>query len=307
MDRDIRWDDLRIAFLVAEQGSLSRAGDVLGINHSTALRAVNRLEEALGARLFIRHQRGYQLTDAGRQMADRMRPVAAEVQRLCNTLSTAEASPRGTLRISTVTDFSPFFAPLLHEFRLEYPQILVQIVATDDILSLADGEVHVAIRIGAEPREPDLIARPLMPVGLSYFASQDYADQYGLPKSMADISQHLWVLPSGEKTRIPGVQELMAHIAPEKIAFQSNSFNDIEAAVKAGMGIGPMITVNRQAQKLADGELLEVRLPLQASPSQMWFVYHKDLRQSARVRALQEFLQRRIRPSEQSAGAAELG
>ena len=172
MDKSIRWDDLRIAYLVATYGSLSRAGEALGVNHSTVQRAVGRIEEALGARLFIRHQRGYQLTDSGRLLTERMRPIAAEVQRLCSTLSTVESAPSGTLRISTVTDFSPFFAPLLHDFRREYPQIRVQIVATDDILSLADGEVHASVRIGAEPSESDLVARQLMDGNWSYEFSE---------------------------------------------------------------------------------------------------------------------------------------
>ncbi len=294
MDRDIRWDDLRVAFQVADQGSLSRAGEVLGINHSTVLRAVNRLENGLGIRLFIRHQRGYQLTDAGRLLEDRMRPIVGEVQRLCNTLATADSSPGGTLRISTVTDFSTFFAPLLYRFRQEYPQIRVQIVATDDVMSLSGGEVHAAIRIGNEPRETDLIARPLSVVALRYYASEDYARRYGLPVTLEEMNDHLWVLPTGDKSRIPSVRQLIDQVRPEQIAFQSNSFNDIEAAVRAGMGLGPMSSVNLRRNETDDERLTEVTLPLPQSGSQMWFVYHKDLRQSARVRALQEFLQRHI-------------
>ena len=49
MDKNIRWDDLRIVYLVATYGSLSRAGEVLGVNHSTAQRAVGRIEEALAS------------------------------------------------------------------------------------------------------------------------------------------------------------------------------------------------------------------------------------------------------------------
>ena len=296
MDKNIRWDDLRIVYLVATYGSLSRAGEVLGVNHSTAQRAVGRIEVALGTRLFIRHQRGYQLTDGGRLLAERMRPIAAEVQRLCSTLSTVESAPSGTLRISTVTDFSPFFAPLLHDFRREYPQIRVQIVATDDILSLADGEVHASVRIGAEPSEPDLIARKLMPVGLSFYASQDYLDQFGRPADMTEINAHQWVLPTGDKTRIPAIRQLIEQVAPGQIAFQSNSFNDIEAGVRAGMGIGPMSVVNMRHPDGREQPLQEILLPLDSEPSQMWLVYHKDMRQSARVRALQEFLRRRIQP-----------
>lgn len=292
MDRDIRLDDLRIAYNVAREGSLSRAGETLGINHSTALRAINRLEASLGLRLFIRHQRGYQLTDSGRIMVEKMRPITGDIQRLLNTLSAVEAAPSGALRISTVTDFSPYFAPMLHAFRQEYPKVRVQIVATDDVLSLSDGDVHVAIRIGSEPQEPDLIARSLMDVSLNYYASEVYIKQHGMPKSLAEVNQHFWVFPTGEKTRIPMIEKMMTHIDPAQLAFQSNSFSDIESAVRAGMGIGPLSLVNRRIA--GDVGLKKVDLNIEAEPSKMWFVYHKDMRQSVRLKALQGFLQRYI-------------
>jgi DNA-binding transcriptional LysR family regulator len=292
MDHNIRLDDLRIAYHVAREGSLSRAGEALGINHSTALRAVNRLEDTLGLRLFIRHQRGYQLTDSGRIMVEKMRPITGDIQRLLNTLTTVEAAPSGTLRISTVTDFSPYFAPILHAFRQEYPQVRVQIMATDDVLSLADGDVHVAIRIGSEPQEPDLIARSLMNVSLNFYASDLYVKQYGLPQTLDEVNQHFWVLPSGDKTRIPIVRDMIDRIKPEQLAFQSNSFSDIESAVRAGMGIGPLSLVNQRFG--IESDLKKVELAIDTEPSKMWFVYHKDMRQSVRLKALLDFLQRNI-------------
>lgn len=291
MDRDINWDDLKIAYQLCVSGSLSRAGEQLGINHSTVLRSVSRLEEALGLALFIRHQRGYQMTDAGRLLRDKMRPISYDMKRLCNSLTSLESNPSGTLRISTVTDFSPFFAPLLHSFRKAYPHIRVQIVATDDVLPLSAGEVHVAIRIGSQPKEPDLIARPLGHVGLGFFCSEDYIREHGMPESLSDISQHLWILPTGEKTRIPGIRAMVERIDPQQVVFQSNSFNDIEAAVRSGMGIGPLNTLTLSGNR---EQIRELRLGPELPPSDMWFVYHKDMRRSARIRALQEFMQRHI-------------
>ena len=289
MDSDVRWDDLRIAYQVAASGSLSKAGATLGVNHSTVLRAVNRLENTLGANLFIRHQRGYQLTDAGRIMAERMTAIHGDMQRLTNALATLEASPSGLLRISTVIDFSTFFAPLLHEFRKEYPQVRIKIVATDEILTLAKGEVHVAIRLGSQPSEPDLVARPLSHVDLRFYASPTYIEEFGIPRSKEDINQHNWVLPTGDKERMSGIQELLSKVNASQLVMQSNSFNDIQSSVEAGVGIGPLSSIN--AEKTS---LVEVDFGVQIDSSPMWFVYHKDMKQSKRIRALQEFLLRKI-------------
>lgn len=282
------WDDLHAAYQVAQSGSLSRAGQALGVNHSTVLRRINRLEEQLGLRLFLRHQRGYRLTDAGQLLLERLAPLAGDMQRLLASLSALDNAPSGTLKISTVSDFSPFFAPLLHEFREQYPQIRVQVMATDDRLSLAQGEAHVAVRMGPEPREPDLVARRLISFTQEYFAAQAYVDSHGLPQSMASINEHFWVLPTGEKRRISGIRQLVEQIDPTRVVFQSNSFTDIHAAVMEGMGIGPLGPLQRFDSR---GQVLvKADFGLRAEPSHMWFVYHRDMRGSARIKALQDFL-----------------
>ena len=289
---DFSWDDMYVAYRVAELGSLSRAGERLGMNHSTVLRRINQLEQRLGVRLFIRHQRGYRLTDEGSLMLNRMRPIVMDMQRLFSSLSVQEGSPAGTLRISTVSDFSLFFAPVLYAFREAFPNIRVQVVATDDVLSLAEGGVHVAIRMGAEPREPDLVARPLMPIRHDYFAARSYIERYGLPRTMADIHRHLWVLPSGEKQYIPGIHELIERLDPDQIVFQSNSFSDIHSAVIEGMGIGPIGGLQRFGNWAP--ALEQVEFGLSVPESHMWFVYHKDMRGSSRIRALQDFILQRV-------------
>ncbi|MCY0964936.1 LysR family transcriptional regulator [Parathalassolituus penaei] len=308
LGEDLSWDDIYVAYRVAELGSLSRAGEKLGLNHSTVLRRINQLEQRLGVKLFIRHQRGYRLTDEGNMMLTRMRPIVMDMQRLFSSLSAQEGSPVGTLRISTVSDFSLFFAPVLYAFREAYPNIRVQVVATDDVLSLAEGEVHVAIRMGAEPREPDLVARPLMPISHDYFASRSYIERHGVPRSMADIHHHLWVLPSGEKQGIPGICELVERLHPDQIVFQSNSFSDIHSAVIEGMGIGPIGGLQRFGNWAP--ALERVDFGLAVPESHMWFVYHKDMRGSARIRALQDFILQWVpemsvrinRPAEPSVG-----
>jgi DNA-binding transcriptional LysR family regulator len=289
---DFSWDDLYVAYRVAELGSLSRAGEKLSMNHSTVLRRINHLEQRLGIKLFIRHQRGYRLTDAGKMLLGEMRPIAMDMQRLFSSLSALEASPSGTLKISTVSDFSMFFAPVLYAFREAFPQIRVQVVATDDVLSLAEGGVHVAIRMGMEPAEPDLIARRLMPIRHNYFASSRYIERHGVPQSLADANRHLWVLPSGEKQNMPGIRELVDCLDADQIVFQSNSFSDIHSAVLEGMGVGPIGGLQRFGGWAST--LQKVEFGLKAPEAYMWFVYHKDMRGSSRIRALQDFILQRV-------------
>lgn len=290
MNLDVSWDDMYIACVVAEHGALSRAGQVLDKTHSTVLRHVDRLEEQLQVKLFIRHQRGYRLTDAGRMLVERMQPIISEVQRLQVQLRSQDATPTGTLSISTVSDFSAFFAPILRGFREEYPQTRVHVVATDEVLSLTGSDVQVAIRMGQQPREPDLIARRLLAVKLNYYASPRYIERFGLPRSIADIEQHYWVLPSGEKQNIPGIRALAESLPADRVAFLSNSFTDIHSAVVEGMGIGPIGGLQLASGHETQIQPVEFGVPIESA--NMWFVYHRDLRNSARIRALLHYILR---------------
>ena len=284
------WDDFRIAYQVAESGTLTKAGKVLNMNHATVLRHVNRLEECLDTKLFIRHQRGYQLTDAGELVVKELPDIHKSFSRLENLMASAEKNISGNLRITTLSDFSPVLNPALKAFRQAYPKLRIQIIATDDIIPLATGAAHVSLRAGAQPTEPDLIVKKLTAPEIHYFAADSYVEEYGLPKDESEYNQHLWALPSDDKRRIPFVKQVLQHIDEEQIIYQSNHFPDIHSAVAEGMAIGPMgvhHSVNHD-------NLQQLNIQLDHAIEGLWFVYHKDLKNSARIQALYEFLDKSL-------------
>lgn len=289
------WDDFRIAYQVAKSGTLTKAGKLLQMNHATVLRHINRLEEALDTKLFIRHQRGYQLTDAGELVVKEIPDIQKSFSRLENLMSSAEKNISGNLRITTLSDFSPLLNPALKAFRQAYPKLRIQIIATDDVIPLATGAAHVSLRAGGQPNEPDLIVKKLNPPDINYYAADSYVEEYGLPLSEDEYNQHLWALPSNEKRKIPFVKQILKFINEEQIIYQSNHFPDIHNAVIEGMAIGPMGV--HHAKKCDNLQKLDIRFDTKIEG--FWFVYHKDLKNSARIQALFGFL-------EQSLGSLQL-
>lgn len=283
---NISWDDYKIAYQVAIDGSLSQAGKSLSINHATVLRRINQLEAALDVKLFFRHQRGYQLTDAGHILMEEMPSFIAQFSRLENQLHNVEGHLRGELRISTVSSYSSVLTPLLKLFRQQYPDIRLKLLCTDDIVPLESGIAHVALRVGPKPDGSDLIVKPLSNFATSYYVSQAYADEFGLPANNSELKQHKWVLPTSEKHRIPFVRNVLQHIDEENIVFQSNHFPDVTQAVIEGIGIGPISLAHA---KLYD-DLVYVPIDAPKTDEAIWFVQHKDLKHSARVRCFYDFL-----------------
>jgi len=284
--KDISWDDYKIAYQVATDGSLTQAAISLRINHSTVLRRINQLEQAIEVKLFIRHQRGYKLTDAGSLLMDEMPEILAKFSSLENKLQNVEGEISGELRITTVSSYSPIITPILKRFRDAYPKIRLKLISTDDIVPLDSGIAHVSLRAGTCPTGADLIVKQLTQLRTSYFASQSYVEQHGKPTSLKEFNQHQWVLPTPEKYRIPFINYIVDKIEKDRIVFQSNHFPDIHEAVLAGMGIGPL----DEHQAALNPTMVSMNLEIPNKNESIWFVYHKDLKHSARIQCFYQFL-----------------
>ena len=283
---ELSWDDYKIAYQVAIDGSLSKAAQSLGVNHATVLRRVNQLEAKLEVTLFIRHQRGYKLTDAGILLMDEMPEVIAKFTSLANRLQNIEGNLSGELRITTVSSYSSVITPALKAFREKYPKIRLKLISTDDIVPLDTGAAHVSLRAGPKPNGVDLIVKELTQLKTYYYAHQSYIDEHGIPKSFDELNNHLWILPSKEKHHIPFISHLIQHLDKTNIVFQSNLFPDIHQAVYSGMGIGP---VGQHHAKQHD-KLVNINLDLPKEEESIWFVYHKDLKHSVRIQTFYQFL-----------------
>ena len=286
MMKGISWDDYKIAYQVAIDGSLSQAGVSLGINHATVLRRINQLEQALEVKIFIRHQRGYKLTDAGCVLMDEMPEMLAKFSSLENKLQNVEGDISGELRVTTVSSFSPVITPTLKAFIDKYPKIRLKLISTDDIVPLDSGAAHVSFRAGPSPVGVDLIVKNLTRLTTAYYATQAYVDKFGQPKAISEFNDHQWVLPTPEKYRIPFVNYVVDKIDKNKIIFQSNHFPDIHEAVIAGMGIGPI----GQHQANLHPSMVKIDIDIPKKDESIWFVYHKDLKHSARIQCFYQFI-----------------
>ena len=287
----VQWDDYRIAFQVAQAGSLTKAAKQMQCNHATVLRHINRLEQALNIKLFIRHQRGYRLTDAGHIMVSEMPGIFKEFNRLESLMDSVEQDISGNLRITTVVGSSALLNPALIQLRAAYPKLRIQLISTEEIIPLSSGTAHVSLRAGPEPTDPDLIARKILSIDMACYAADSYVEAHGLPTNAEEFNQHEWVMPSADKQHIPYVKKILELINIERVVYQSNHFLDIETAVIAGMGIGLMSKIH--ASNYEGLHKLELDGPDNLADLEtgvLWFVYHRDLKHNAKIKTLYQYL-----------------
>ncbi|NRA60259.1 MAG: hypothetical protein HRU25_04980 [Psychrobium sp.] len=116
-----------------------------------------------------------------------------------------------------------------------------------------------------------------------------------MPKDHSEFHQHKWVLPFGNKGKLTIIERLKAHIPSENIVYQSNSFRDVGSAVFEGMGIGPMS--DEQNEVCSEMEKKMIKLPIDITrndKTKLWFVYHKNLKSTQRIKVLLEFLKQHM-------------
>ena len=201
------WDKIRIFHAVAEAGSFTKAGDVLGLSQSAVSRQISSLEAETNATLFHRHARGLILTEQGEVLFKTAHEVVGKLALAEATLKDTKESPKGDLTVSTPVGIgSTWLAPRMKEFLDRYPQINVSIVASDRELDIGMREADCAIRL-RKPVQPDLIQRKLITVHHHIYATHEYLNSHGSPKSAKELRDHKIIL-YGERSELLNVAPL---------------------------------------------------------------------------------------------------
>lgn len=282
------WNDLKLVLAVARAGSLTGGAKAQGVNHSTAFRRLNALEARLGVRLFERLAAGQYLpTEAGTQamlVAERME---TETTRLGREIAGSDHRLTGRLRVtSSETLAYRLLTAELARFRTEHPGIELELTIDNRILSLSRREADVALRV-ARPKEPDLVGRKLADAAWTLYGAPALLRKLKKPnrQSHADLG----ALPAGpfigwqsDADGIHAGKWLDKSVPAAAIVYRSNSLINQLSAAKAGIGFAvlPCYLGDREP-----GIARALAKPIPALARELWIVTHKDLKDTARVRA----------------------
>lgn len=283
----IDWDDLRFFLAVHRTGSLAGAASQLGINPTTVGRRLNGLEERAKTRLFDRTPDGFVPTAAGRDIVARAERMEAEALGVERDIEGADQRLEGVVRL-TATEMlvTRFIAPHLPRFAARHPAITLALWCTNAVVSLARREADIALRL-ARPREPDVVSRQLAAIELALYASRGYLDDHGAPADAeASLAGHAVIgFASTPPFRVENAW-FDPRAEGARVVLRSDSVSSIYAATAAGLGIALL------PRAVADQDPALVRIATSTSPAPrvIWQTLHKDLRGSARIRAVTDFL-----------------
>lgn len=280
------WDDLQFFLAVARTGQLSTAARQLRSSHATVSRRIDRLEFALKVKLFERNPRGYVLTAMGQRFVDTAERMEQETERLQSDLTAGSTAQRGVVRISAPEGFSNFFfAGILQDFSARYPNISLELVTIQQIMSLSRKEADLAVVLD-EPKGGPYFSEKLTDYHLQIYGSRRYLAVNPDITCRDDMLQHPFIGYIEDMIFAPGL-DYLGDIHPRlRPQFQSSSIFAQLTATRNGLGLCvlPYFIAEKypELQQVLPGDV-DLR-------RHYWITCHRDLRHVPRVRGVIDFL-----------------
>lgn len=279
----MEWDDYRHFLAIEQAGSVLGAAKQLGVNHTTVLRRIASLERRLGVRLFERLRTGYTPTPAGEELRNVILGVRQVLLDVEYRLSGKDLQLSGVVRIATTDTLSHgLLLPHLRAFRQLHPHIQLQIIGSNQIVSLTRREADIAIRATNQPPD-NMLGRKIGLARSAIYGALSYLDERG--HDLAS-DRHDWIGLDETLAHLPEYRWLERRIPSERIVLRLNNLLHKIAVVKAGHGIAPLLCFLAEREP----DLIRLTEPEPLFDTDIWLLSHPDLRRVARVRAFMEFI-----------------
>lgn len=173
----------------ARTANFTEAGELLGISKSAVGKAVARLEERLGVKLFHRTTRRVTLTADGEAYFEACASALETINEAEAGLGLRVSEPTGKLRIDMPVAFGRrVMLPILLEIGQQFPGLKLILTFSDYLIDLVDENVDLAIRFGSLPDSSDLVARKLTSQRWVICATPAYLREHGVPTTLRDIA-----------------------------------------------------------------------------------------------------------------------
>ncbi|MEM0554461.1 LysR family transcriptional regulator [Aeromonas jandaei] len=273
---------------VVEQGSFTRAAELMGMPKSSVSQKISRLEAQLGVRLLQRTTRRLSLTPQGEVYVEHCQGLLTLARSANLAMARLRSAPAGRVRITAPEATGTLLlGRILAEFRALYPEVVLELTLSDEQLDLVGEGYDLALR-AAPLKDSSLICRRIGQVPRHLVAAPAYLAAHGMPQQLSDLGRYaclvhsalpLWPLQEG------GWRPLGACISNSLLALRELAINE------GGIALLPHHVCEGD---LASGRLQKVLPELAVPPNPFYLIYPSREHLAPALRTLMDFVAERL-------------
>lgn len=288
----------------AELSSFTKAAEQLGLTPASVSRAISRLEDRLGVKLFNRSTRHVRLTNEGQLYWQQCQQALDQIAAAELALTGQQETPKGPLRISVGSIYANYrLLPLLPRFSELHPQISLEISISNRIVDFVEEDCDLAIRLGMLP-DSTLIAQKLEDATIGIFATPEYLHRKGIPGHLDDLEDHdciQFILPSTGRPMAWNFIDKNDKDLDITVHRPHLVYEDAQGCVSwcmAGGGLAQIYHFIANTQ-IENGTLVEVLKNHAGRTRPFWIIYPQNRHLSSKVRVFVEYLKKSIQEKHQ--------
>ena len=277
------WGELRFFAEVARAKSFNKAAERLGMSQPTIGRKVRRLQDLIGAQLFVSTKQGVRLTRRGEELASALLVLDQSLFSLASDLKARDKDAEGIVRISISDGMAAFFAaPAMPAFSARHPKIQMHLRGVTSFAVLRENQTDMMLT--PEPVDrADILCAKVGVLHLLPFASRGYIARHGMP--LRDrLVDHLFLQSHIYETDVPLWSDWQAACARGRIAHCCENPFAYGTMVREGLGIGLL-----GSYTMHEGQLVRLDLGVHA-PVRMYAVALRERLDSPPVRLVFDWL-----------------
>jgi DNA-binding transcriptional LysR family regulator len=233
------WDDIGVFLALYRERTTGRAASARGVSQPTIVRRIAALENDLGLALFERSPTGLMPTDAAHELygsAQRIERCVCEFTAEVDALTGAEVN---IIRLTFLDHFEQLLIPVLRAFRMRWPRVQTQLLASDHIYDLARGEADIGVRGRDRPASDEVVVHDLPPSGWTIYVSA-HTSPAERPRSPEEVAGHTIALVDGVPATLPVYRWLEALSSSGPPPARCNNYRAIKSLVASGSVISAL-------------------------------------------------------------------
>lgn len=251
--------NMRVFCRIVELGTFAAVAREMNVSAMMISKYVAQLEQSLGVVLLNRTTRSLNLTEAGEAYYSKSKQLLEDLAELDESTARLGGSVKGVLKISAPFDFGGLYmVNAIESYQKSYPDVKIMMSLDNKHQNLREGVYDLVILV-TDCLDPGVVARKLTGTELGTYASPEYLNQYGVPKTPDELSRHRCL----HYVNTPHGEHWIFNVggAPEKIKvdwhFATNNGRALSQAAVMGMGImrAPKFSVDGY---LEEGRLVEI-------------------------------------------------